>query len=152
MTTPTRRRKRLVIALSIVLAVLVLLGLLVTLGQRYLIYFPDRSDPGSINGLIAGGKDVEFTTEDGLTLHTWLVEPTTGDKHIVVLFLPGNAGNRAIRLPGATAMAGLGYTVLMLEYRGYGGNPGKPSEEGLAKDARAAVTYLRGIGFAADRT
>lgn len=147
-----KRPKRLIIALSIVLATLVLLGLLITFGQRYLIYFPDQSDPGSVAGLAPGGKDVEFTTEDGLTLHTWLVEPTTGNKHTAVLFLPGNAGNRAVRLPGATAMADLGYTVLMLEYRGYGGNPGHPSEEGLAKDARAAVAYLRGMGFAADHT
>jgi len=151
MTAP-KRRKRLVVALSIVLAVCVLFGLVVTLGQRYLIYFPDQSNPGPVAGLVAGGKDVEFTTEDGLTLHTWLVAPTAGDKHVAVLFLPGNAGNRAGRLPGATAMADLGYTVLMLEYRGYGGNPGHPSEEGLAKDARAAVAYLRGMGFAADHT
>jgi fermentation-respiration switch protein FrsA (DUF1100 family) len=32
--------------------------------------------------------------------------------------------------------------VLLLEYRGYAGNPGSPSEEGLALDARAARDFL----------
>jgi fermentation-respiration switch protein FrsA (DUF1100 family) len=32
--------------------------------------------------------------------------------------------------------------VLLFDYRGYGGNPGSPSERGLATDARAASRYL----------
>jgi hypothetical protein len=33
--------------------------------------------------------------------------------------------------------------VLLTDYRGYGGNPGHPTEEGLANDARAAVAFVR---------
>jgi pimeloyl-ACP methyl ester carboxylesterase len=32
--------------------------------------------------------------------------------------------------------------VLLFDYRGYGGNPGSPSEEGLARDVRAAHRFL----------
>jgi fermentation-respiration switch protein FrsA (DUF1100 family) len=32
--------------------------------------------------------------------------------------------------------------VLLFDYRGYGGNPGSPSEQGLGKDAEAAVSWL----------
>lgn len=42
--------------------------------------------------------------------------------------------------------------MLLLDYRGYGGNPGSLSEEGLAKDAEAAVAYLEREGFPQERT
>jgi fermentation-respiration switch protein FrsA (DUF1100 family) len=32
--------------------------------------------------------------------------------------------------------------VMLFDYRGYGGNPGQPSEDGLAADAHAARTWL----------
>jgi uncharacterized protein len=32
--------------------------------------------------------------------------------------------------------------VLLFDYRGYGGNPGRPSEQGLARDVRAARRFL----------
>jgi hypothetical protein len=36
-----------------------------------------------------------------------------------------------------------GYGLLLAEYRGYGGNPGLPTEEGLYNDARAFLQWLR---------
>ena len=44
----------------------------------------------------------------------------------------------------AAALARMGLAVLLFDYRGYGGNPGHPTEEGLAADARAALGYLAG--------
>jgi len=35
---------------------------------------------------------------------------------------------------------------MLAEYRGYGGNPGNPTEDGLMSDARAALAYLGGQG------
>jgi uncharacterized protein len=61
-----------------------------------------------------------------------------------VLVFNGNGGNRSLRAPLAAALAGLGLHVLLFDYRGYGGNPGRPTEEGLAADARAALAYLAG--------
>ena len=54
----------------------------------------------------------------------------------------GNAGHRGYRVPLAAALRRHGLQVLLTDYRGYGGNPGAPSEEGLAADARAARAYL----------
>jgi pimeloyl-ACP methyl ester carboxylesterase len=61
-----------------------------------------------------------------------------------VLVCNGNGGNRSLRAPLADALAGMGLHVLLFDYRGYGGNPGRPTEEGLAADARAALEYLAG--------
>jgi pimeloyl-ACP methyl ester carboxylesterase len=51
-------------------------------------------------------------------------------------------GNRSLRAPLARALAGAGLAVLLFDYRGYGGNPGRPSEQGLARDVRAAHRFL----------
>jgi fermentation-respiration switch protein FrsA (DUF1100 family) len=69
-----------------------------------------------------------------------------------VLVTNGNAGNRAVRAPLARALAEEGLTVLLFDYRGYGGNPGSPSEDGLARDARAArAVLLAETGLPPDR-
>lgn len=48
--------------------------------------------------------------------------------------------------------AAKGYGLLLVEYRGYGGNPGSPSEEGFYRDGRAAMAFLRAKGIAPART
>jgi fermentation-respiration switch protein FrsA (DUF1100 family) len=42
----------------------------------------------------------------------------------------------------AVALNRMGLSVLLFDYRGYGGNPGRPSEQGMAADARAAEAWL----------
>ncbi len=55
-------------------------------------------------------------------------------------------GNRTHRAPLAAALAREGFGVLLFDYRGYGGNPGTPTEAGLLADARAARAYLAARG------
>jgi fermentation-respiration switch protein FrsA (DUF1100 family) len=132
--------------------VVLLLAVVVVFGQRSLVFFPDRSDPGPAASVLPTGRDVLLTTDDGLTLRAWLVEPPARSRQVAVLYAPGNGGNRLGRAEVADAIAGLGFTVLLLEYRGYGGNPGKPSEDGLASDARAGAAFLRAQGYPGNRT
>ncbi|MGK5683343.1 alpha/beta hydrolase [Actinoplanes sp. URMC 104] len=136
-------------ALVVVLLVVALLVALVWLLQRRLIYFPDRSAPPPASRVVAGARDVVLHTADGLRLGAWLVTPPAGrrDRHVAVLFAPGNAGNRLDRAPLAAALADRGLTVLLLDYRGYGGNPGSPSEQGLAHDVDAARSHLAARGL-----
>jgi uncharacterized protein len=124
----------------IVLVVVALLFALIWFGQRSLIYFPDTSRPEPP----PGAAEVTLSTEDGLELVAWEYEPdAAADRATAVLVAPGNGGNRAGRAPLANALAAKGFTVLTLEYRGYGGNPGSPHEDGLRADARAAWDHLR---------
>jgi pimeloyl-ACP methyl ester carboxylesterase len=130
-----------------VLVVVLLLALFTAalwLLQRRLIYFPDRSVPPPAARVLPGAQDVTLHTADGLSLAAWLVPPSPGapDRKLAVLVAHGNAGNRLDRAPLAAALAGRGMAVLLVDYRGYGGNPGSPSEEGLAHDVRAARAYL----------
>jgi fermentation-respiration switch protein FrsA (DUF1100 family) len=152
---------RVVVRVSVVVraavVVLLLLALLIALAwllQRRLIYFPDRSAPPPAAQVLAGGQDVSLRTGDGLDLGAWLVRPPPGttDRQVGVLVAPGNAGNRVARVPLAAALAGRGLTVLLVDYRGYGGNPGSPTEAGLAQDVDAARAYLVDrVGIPAER-
>lgn len=136
--------------LVLLLAVVLVLSALWAF-QRKLIYFPDAAPAGSAAAVFPGGRDVALATEDGLSLEAWLVPPSGVDRKVAVLVLPGNAGNRAGRALTARALSAQGLTVLLVDYRGFGGNPGSPSEDGLALDARAAHEFLRREGFPAGR-
>lgn len=121
--------------------------------QRQLIYFPDRTPVPAAADVIDGARDVTLRTADGLDLGAWFV-PAAGpdDTGMAVLVAPGNAGSRAGRADFAEELSRLGLAVLLLDYRGYGGNPGTPSEDGLAHDADAAVAALSKLGYPAWRT
>lgn len=125
-------------ALVLLAVVVVLLGLLWVF-QRSLIYLPDRAPVPPVGTVLAGGRDVSFTTADGVRLGAWFVP---GEQPVTVLVAGGNAGNRLHRAPLARALAARGLPVLLMDYRGYGGNPGRPTEEGLHLDAVAARRFL----------
>jgi pimeloyl-ACP methyl ester carboxylesterase len=151
MAGPTRRRLGRGLAFSAVLvgAVVAVLWAL----QRQLIYLPDATPVPPADDVILGARDLTLRTADGLELGAWFV-PAAGprDTRTAVLVAPGNGGNRAGRAGLAEEMARRGLAVLLMDYRGYGGNPGSPSEEGLAADADAAVRALGALGYPPDRT
>jgi uncharacterized protein len=119
-----------------VLLAYVVVAALATVFQRQLIHLPDRSDPPVPSDV----EVVRLDTEDGLELTAWFLGADGAVS--TVLVAPGNAGNRALRLPLARGLVDRGHAVLLLEHRGYGGNPGSPSEAGLAADAAAARAHL----------
>lgn len=114
---------------------------------RSLIFFPEPGPVVSAARVLPGGRDLALQTDDGLELGAWLFPPLADDRAMAVLFAPGNGGHREGRVTLFAALAQRGFTVLGMDYRGYGGNPGSPTEDGLAADARAAVAALRAEGF-----
>lgn len=129
-------------AVLIVVVVAVLLVALAWVLQRRLIYFPDSDVVPPAGTVVPGAQDVVLRTADGLELAAWWVPASEPDRGITVLVANGNAGNRAVRAPLARALSERGVSVLLFDYRGYGGNAGRPSEEGLALDVRAARSFL----------
>jgi uncharacterized protein len=122
--------------------------------QRRLIYLPSRGPVPPAAAVLPGASDVSFETSDDLRLQGWFVVPAEGAPLAAVpdpgggwpavLVLNGNGGDRSMRAALAAELSRLGLAVLLFDYRGYGGNPGAPTEEGLAADARGAQAYLAG--------
>lgn len=127
-----------------VVVLLVVVLLVLALGwtfQRRLVYFPDDREVPPAAAALPGGRDVELRTTDGLVLGAWHVPPDRPDG-VTVLVANGNAGDRSLRAPLGRSLAAQGLGVLLFDYRGFGGNDGDPSEEGLARDVRAARAFL----------
>jgi fermentation-respiration switch protein FrsA (DUF1100 family) len=115
--------------------------------QRNLMYFPDVSLADIARSVYPGGVAVNVTTADGLTLAGWYWPPPQPRAPVVVVF-HGNAGHHGHRTDKAVAFTQPGFGVFIAGYRGYGGNPGSPTEQGLYSDARAALDWLQAQGVA----
>jgi uncharacterized protein len=127
--------------LALMGAVVAALLTLLWLTQRRMMYFPSADVPLPAQVGLSRAESVTFATDDGLTLNGWFV-PGEGSTLGTVIVFNGNAGNRAYRSDLAAQLAAHGLAVLLFDYRGYGENPGSPTEEGLALDARAARRYV----------
>lgn len=121
------------------------------LAQRRMMYFPATYLPSPIDAGLAEAQAVTLKTSDGLDLVAWHVPVSPSGGLPTIVYLHGNAGNIAGRVFRARPFAKAGYGVLLVEYRGYGGNPGSPTEEGLYADGRAALAYLAEQGIGPER-
>jgi uncharacterized protein len=130
-----------IVLLVVVVVLLAPIGLLWAF-QRRLIYLPAPREVPAAATVLPGAEEVSFPTGDGLRLGGWFLPPRGGRPGPAVLVCNGNGGNRSLRAPLAAELARLGLAVLLFDYRGYGGNPGRPTEAGLAADAHAALAYL----------
>jgi fermentation-respiration switch protein FrsA (DUF1100 family) len=134
-------RRRLLVALVLVVTLMATLTGALWALQRRLVYLPDTSAMPPAATALPGAVDVELSTSDGLRLGGWWL-PAADPGAAAVLVAQGNGGARDLRAPLARALADEGLSVLLFDYRGYGGNPGSPSEQGLARDVRAARQWL----------
>jgi uncharacterized protein len=128
----------------------VLVALALFLLQRRILFLPDKTPPDPARAGIKPPRSLTITTSDGLALLAWYLPPEA-QNGFVVLHLHGNAGNIAHRAYRLAPLTQTGWGVLLPEYRGFGGNPGSPSETGLLTDARAALAALLTMGFPARR-
>ena len=119
---------------------------LMALFEKNLIFFPTRFPDGEWDTeSVASGSgcviaDREYRSEDGVLLHSWWVRPEGGGEGgPALLFFHGNAGNLSHRADLAMELCRrVKADVFIVGYRGYGRSGGRPSEEGLFIDARAA--------------
>lgn len=133
-----------------------------TLLQRKIMYMPQMGtappDPSRLKAPYDGIEDVSLRAADGTLVKAWFWKALDSPheqaltdhgneasrRQTTLLMFHGNAGSRADRAQWLFQLRGLlGVNVCMVDYRGFGGSHGKPSEQGLRQDARAALQWLR---------
>jgi alpha-beta hydrolase superfamily lysophospholipase len=139
---PPRRLHRLAAALGVAVLLAASGCSVLDSKQREWIFQPsDRSWPGANT---AGMDDVwiDMPEHDGARLHgLWLPSPAADAP--VLLYLHGARWNVAGSSPRIRRLNELGFSVLAIDYRGFGkSSAGLPSEESAAEDARAAWDWL----------
>ncbi|MDX2112654.1 MAG: alpha/beta hydrolase [Alphaproteobacteria bacterium] len=108
--------------------------------QRSLMYHPASAMGTPAQHGLTEFSEHFITTPDGETLQLWY--RAAGGALPTVLYFHGNAGNIAGRAGIFAALAARGFGVAALSYRGYGQSSGQPSEQGLYRDAAAAIGWL----------
>ncbi|REJ91653.1 MAG: alpha/beta hydrolase [Planctomycetota bacterium] len=109
--------------------------------ERRMVFHPVKYPEGDWAPVGLGQEDAWFTAEDGTRLHGWFLEHK--NPRAVVLFAHGNAGHLAHRAESLRILRDRhGLSAMCFDYRGYGRSDGKPSENGLLMDARAARKWL----------
>jgi fermentation-respiration switch protein FrsA (DUF1100 family) len=113
-------------------------GLLWAYQERF-IFFPDTS-PLAAPPIAGAFRLEEVETADALRLRFWAAPPQPG-KPTIILF-HGNAGKASDNSEMVARVVDAGYGLVLAEYRGYGGNPGTPSEAGFYQDAQAYLDWV----------
>lgn len=129
--------KHILIVCSLILCII---ALLIYVFQRRLIYFPAEQTPRLQNYHATDMSLVSLLTKDNVELTSWY-KPAINNQP-TLLFLHGNAGHIGYRMPLVRQFINAGFGVFLLEYRGYGGNKGTPTEQGLYEDGRTALRFL----------
>ena len=108
--------------------------------QRRLQYFPSRQPVRlPVGERFDRLEAVELQTDDSLTVHAWY---WPGTRPMTLVIFHGNGGDRSHRLDWMEQFHRLGLGVFIVDYRGYGGSEGSPTEEGLYRDAEASIRWL----------
>nr|XP_043624716.1 alpha/beta hydrolase domain-containing protein WAV2 [Erigeron canadensis] len=116
--------------------------------QEKLVYVPvlpglTKSYPITPARLRMIYEDVWLTSSDGIRLHSWFIKFSSDCTGPTILFFQENAGNIAHRLEMVQIMLqNLRCNIFMLSYRGYGASDGYPSQQGITRDAQAALDHL----------
>ena len=131
------------------ISLVVLVYLLVTLGlyvfQRNLLYHPTENNYSG-DKLTVNIEKVKITTEDDIELLAWYHKKDI-NKYKTILYLHGNAGSLENRIHKVNHFNDMNINFLLLAWRGFNGNAGKPTEQGLYQDAKSAVRWLMNQGI-----
>ena len=128
---------------SAIIIYLILLTL-IYINQRKLLYLPSENnyldDP--INFTY---NEFFIEVDKNIKIKSWLIEKDL-KKYKTILFLHGNAGNLFNRSYKLNRLNELNLNVLIISWRSFSGNPGKPNETNLYGDAKKAVKWLNDRG------
>lgn len=115
--------------------------------QRTLLYFPFKTEVAPISAGLPEAEVHRLRTTDGETLVSWFAHRPGS---YLAIYFHGNGGSLSARADRIRQLLELGFSVLAVDYRGYGGSTGSPTEAGLHIDADATYDAALKLGFTAD--
>jgi uncharacterized protein len=127
------------------LALFTVVILLAYLGQRRLMYFPDRTRVAPSALGLKAVTEHEISVPGGFVI-AWWAKARPGQPTLV--YYHGNGGSLAARQPRIERAQAAGWGMFMMSYRGYSGAPGTPTEAANVADALTALAFVEAAGVA----
>jgi len=112
--------------------------------QRNLLYHPKENNYFG-DELLVSVEKVKIKTQDNIELLSWYHNKNINN-YKTILFLHGNAGSLENRIHKINHFKNMNINFLLVSWRGFNGNKGKPTEQGLYEDGRSAVRWLESKG------
>ena len=112
--------------------------------QRNLLYHPGENNYSG-DKITVSVEKIKIKTKDNIELLSWYHNKNL-NKYKTILFLHGNAGSLENRIHKINHFKDMNINFLIIAWRGFSGNKGKPTEQGLYEDARSAVRWLNSLG------
>jgi len=112
--------------------------------QRNLLYHPKENNYFG-DQLLVSVEKVKIKTQDNIELLSWYHNKNINN-YKTILFLHGNAGSLENRIHKINHFKNMNINFLLVSWRGFNGNKGKPTEQGLYEDGRSAVRWLKSKG------
>ena len=134
----------LLIILLTFLSIYFLIVLFTYIFQRNLLYHPSENNYSG-DKLLVFVEKVKIKTEDNIELTSWYHNKNHND-YKTIIFFHGNAGSLENRVHKINHFKEMNINFLLVSWRGFNGNQGKPSENGLYNDARSAIKWLESKG------
>jgi uncharacterized protein len=130
------------IAGGVILGLSLLLFLLYMLQEKLIFYPQPISDVEAkrISGLRTGMEDVEIRTKDGISLRGWFVRNSALPESPLIIYFGGNAEEVSCNIFEADGYNG--WSLALINYRGYGLSEGKPGEKNLFNDSLEIYDYF----------
>jgi len=126
----------------------ILLLIIVFFFQRNLLYHPSVNNYLKNQGSNQPNEieKVNITTSDKIDLIGWFYNKDL-EKSKTILFFHGNAGSLENRTYKLNHFKDLNVNFLIIAWRGFSGNKGKPNEKGLYEDGESAIRWLKTKGI-----
>ena len=134
--------------IALILSIFVLIYILILLSiyifQRNLLYHPSENNYYG-DKITVSVEKIKIKTKDNIDLIAWYHKKNLNE-YKTILFLHGNAGSLENRIHKINHFKDININFLIVAWRGFSGNKGKPTEDGLYEDARSSVRWLKTKG------
>ena len=133
--------------LNLILAILIIYSLVliyIYIFQRNLLYHPKENNYLD-NQIDFEYKEIFIPVNENIKLKSWIIEKDF-KKNKTLIFFHGNAGNLNNRIYKINELYNLDINILLVSWRGFSGNKGKPTEKGLYEDARSTIRWIKDQG------
>jgi len=140
-----KRRNFLLEIIVGILAIYMLVLILLFIFQRNLMYHPDENNYFG-DKLKVNIEKVKINTSDNINLLAWFHKKDL-KKFKTIVYFHGNAGKLENRIHKLNHFKDIKVNFLIIAWRGFSGNEGKPSEEGLYEDGNSSIRWLKNLGL-----